>query len=310
MRLSSVLVVVFTAFIIDVNAQIFSKDITVEEILVEESIYLKGPHHPPITGEIEHREFYKIRIPENTMYLVYGFTTAYGNNIPERIHLKNQITDLVTSKEIIDVSIFNDIVVPEGKVELNMFLFDQLNLNKFLEFYKFMIGDYRYFSEGTRFELNEGLVMMDELPKEQVYLVMYYPKLTRSVTANLEVVAITDTYTEKLELRQRRALKLAEKGESLIADQEYSKAFVYSTRSFSLFELGWVQGNIGLTELALNNPDKALETYKEALELIIRQPNEDFILEKLDKDLQRLKTNLGVVSGIEPIENLIAIFRE
>lgn len=310
MRYSSVLFVVFITFIIEGNAQIFTEDIKVEDVLSIESIYLKGPHHPPITGEIEHREIFEIRIPENTMYLVYGYTTAYGVNKPQSLNLKSQITDLVKLKEIIDAAIFNDIVIPEGTVELNLYLLDQLNRDKFLEFYKFMIGDYRYFTEGSIFEMNEGLVIMDELPKESVFLVIDYPKDTRSVTANLEVVAVTDTYSEKLEIRQRRALKLAETAESMIANQDYSKAFDYSTRSFILYELGWVQANIGLTELALNNPDKALETYKEALELIIRQPNEDFILEKLDKDLQRLKTTLGAVNGIEPIENLIAIFRE
>ncbi len=306
----SVLCVVFMAISSGAHAQISSEHLSIENLITEDLIYLKGPFHQPINNRIENRSIFEIEIPKNTLYLVYGYTTASGKTIPEPLNLKSQILSKIKPNTILDLDVIRSVSVPDGKVNINLYLMDNINRDKYLKFSSNMNGDYRYFTEGTRLAQNNGLIVLSELPENPLYIIYELKSNTKSLTGNLEVFAIIDSNIETIEIRQRRALEFAEKAETYISNQEYLKAYDYCKRSFKLYELGWVQANIGLTELALKKPDKALETYKAALELIIRQPNEDFILKKVDKDLQQLKSTLNTVKGIEPVENLIALFRE
>ncbi|MBO6606434.1 tetratricopeptide repeat protein [Psychroserpens sp.] len=310
MRLSTALVLAFIVFSVQLYAQVLTTDVKVEEVLVKESIYLKGPFHQSINAGIQNRKIFEIDIPKNTIYLLYGYTTASGNTKPESLNLKSQITKATRTRKIIDSDLFSNLMVPAGKVEFNLYLVDESNRDKFLNFQQFMDGDYRYITEGSRLDKSHDLIVLDNQTEGALFLIFDFVNKTRSMNANLEVVAITDSSSKNLETLQLEALNLAEKGELAFDKQEFAKALDYSQRSFEVYQLGWVQANIGLAELALDNPNKALETYKESVQLIMRQPNSVYILEKLDKDLKTLKQTRGAINGIEPIERLIALFRE
>lgn len=281
----------------------FSQDFeTIKETkkLVESrDIYLNGGTRSQFGGKS--RTYIKFDLPPNTVEWYYSFTTTQGQNGTNNLNLAIQLTSIIADPSGVTSDIVSSIKVPEGVAKADIYLIDRENLQPFLN-----KTAYKHYPEGMAENTKQAVVKVDDIKTGSWFLGIINPSSLNGVNINIEIVAITETkkIIEKSEA-QKKAELYGDLGWTNFENGNYEKCIEYCDKATDEFELGWVLANKGLAQLMLDRQDEAMETYINAIMLIKKQPNSEYIFGEMVKDIENAQKINPDLTGVDEIKKLI-----
>ncbi len=298
----------FTTFILLICIQIgFAQEYEIvretKKLVDSRDIYLNGGMRSQFGGKS--RTYIKIDLPPNTVQWYYSFTTTEGQSGTGNLNLAVQLTGMLADPSGIASSAVSAIDVPEGVATADIYLIDQTNLQPFLN----KVG-YKHYAEGMAENTKQAVVKVDDIRAGSWYLGIMNPSSMNGINLNIEIVAITETRSaiSKSDAQQKSEL-YGGLGWTQFKNGNYAKCIEYSDKANAEFELGWVLANKGLCQLMTDKESDAMETYINALTLIKKQPNPDYVLGEIIKDIDNAKKLNPNLSGANEIKQLIQMQR-
>lgn len=189
-------------------SQVQTKTQKVVKILEPQSFYLNGGTKNMVGGNS--RAAFKIDLPSNTIEWYYAFTTEPNKNNEQNIQLENQLGFILQTAGF-SGNLLSLIKIPTGQGLIDIFLTDRKGYDIFFE--KDFFGMWKYISpshniEGSRTNIKDGKVKIDDLTKGSHFLVFRNTSATTGVNIKLEVVAIIEEVTTDLSLWDKKSKDL------------------------------------------------------------------------------------------------------
>ncbi|WP_298426143.1 hypothetical protein [uncultured Kordia sp.] len=283
-------------------------DVTYEtiEVIKTRSIYLNGGLRSQFGGKS--RIYIPIDLPKNTVKWYYSFSTKKGKSGIQNLNLALQLSSMILDPSTLTSQVTSQLKIPEGSSSVDIYLTDKENIDKFIRKEDNDGAVLYYYEEGTISNTKSAIVEIDDTNSGTVYLGLKNPSASSGVNISIEVVAIIENRVliEKSDGQQKAEL-YGDLGWTQFEKGNYQKCIEYSDKANNEFELGWVLANKGLAQLMLNKESDAMETYINAITLIKKQPQSDYVFSEVIKDINnalKIKPNL---SGAEEIKQLIEI---
>jgi len=270
----------------------------VHQIIETRSIYLNGGLRSQFGGNS--RVYIKIDLPPNTVQWYYSFSTSAGESGTQNLNLGLQLSSLLVDSSGLASS---TIEIPEGSNSIDVYLCDWENIQLFKNKTDNDGGTFYYMTEGTVQNTRHALVEIDDIRSGSWYLGLKNPSELNGVNVTIEVVAISETsYTHE---KKQKAEMYGNLGWSAYENGNYLKCIEYCNKAHSLYKLGWVEANKGLSQLVLGYQDKALATYIEAIVLVKKQEASEYVLSEMIKDLRGAMRNHSNLVGAKEIIQMI-----
>lgn len=287
---------------------IYSQDIEIKtetkQLIESRSIYLNGGLNATFGGKS--RTYLEVDLPPNTVKWYYSFSTKKGKSGTQNLNLAIQLTGMLADPSGVTSSTLSAISVPEGVASADIYLCDRTNIGKFLAKEDIYGGSYSYNMEGSAESTKQAVVEIDDIRSGTVYLGLKNPSTNNGVNISIEVVAIIET---KIAIEKSDSLQKAELygglGWTQFENRNYKKCIEYCNKANAEYELGWVLANKGLAELMIDKESEAMETYINAITLIKKQPNSNYIFNEMIKDIGNAKKVKPDLSGADEIKQLI-----
>ena len=187
------------------HSQIQTKSQKVVEVLEPQAFYLNGGAKNLMGGSS--RIGFKIDLPPNTVEWYYAFTTEPNNDKEQTIELENQL-GLLLSTLGYSPTLINLIKIPEGQGLIDVFLTDRNGYNTFFEKDFFDMWKYKspgHIVEGSRTNMKEGKVKIDDVQSGSHFLVIRNTSGTIGANIKLEVVAVVEELTTDLSLWDKKS---------------------------------------------------------------------------------------------------------
>ncbi|MDG5490593.1 hypothetical protein [Psychroserpens sp. SPM9] len=274
-----------------------------KQLVESRDLYINGGARSQFGGKS--RTYIKIDLPPNTVQWYYSFSTSAGKSGTKNLNLAIQLGGILADPTGITSSTISAIDVPEGEASADVYLIDRSNLNLFLD-----KSEYRHFPEGMAENTKQAVVRIDDIKSGTWYLGIKNPSALNGINLSIEVVAITEATTVKEKsANQEKAELLGALGWKKFENGEYDKCIEYSDKSISEFELGWVKANKGLALIMLGRDSDAMDTYIEAITLIKKQPNPDYIFDEVVKDIDNILRKNPNIVGAKDIREIIELQR-
>jgi tetratricopeptide (TPR) repeat protein len=178
------------------SAQVYSTKYKATTIMQQEQFYLNGGSR--IGGKP--RTTIKIDLPENTVKWYYSFHSIAND---EKLKMENQglVTQLtkIAANPKFEISkvIIGSILTPTGSGVIDIYLSNYEGSQNFM---KKSFGSYDYkdignYAEGSRQNIKQGVIDIDDIKTGSVYLCFRNPSGSQGVNVSLEVVAIVEEKT-------------------------------------------------------------------------------------------------------------------
>ena len=153
---------------------------------------------------------FKVDLPPNTVEWYYAFTTEPNKSTEQNIQLENQLRFLLQTSGF-SGSLLSLIKIPTGQGLIDIYLTDRNGYDIFFE--KDFWGMWKYTSpghniEGSRTNVKDGKVQIDDLKKGSHFLVIRNTSGTTGVNVKLEVVAIVEETTTDLSVWDKKSKDL------------------------------------------------------------------------------------------------------
>jgi hypothetical protein len=189
-------------------SQVQTKTQKVIKILEPQSFYLNGGTKSMVGGNS--RTGFKIDLPPNTVEWYYAFTTEPNKNDEQNIQLENQLGFLLKTTGF-GGNLINLIKIPVGQGLIDIYLTDRKGYDIFFE--KDFFGMWKYTSpghniEGSRTNIKDGKVKIDDVLKGSQFLVIRNTSGTTGVNVKLEVVAIVEEVSTDLSIWDKKSKDL------------------------------------------------------------------------------------------------------
>lgn len=189
-------------------SQVQTKTQKVIKIIEPQSFYLNGGSKNMVGGNS--RTGFKIDLPANTVEWYYAFTTEPNKNNEQNIQLENQLGFILQTAGF-SSNLLNLIKIPAGQGVIDIYLTDRKGYDIFFE--KDFFGMWKYTSpghniEGSRTNIKDGKVKIDDLKKGSHFLVIRNTSATTGVNIKLEVVAIVEEVTTDLSVWDKKSKDL------------------------------------------------------------------------------------------------------
>ncbi|WP_440069861.1 tetratricopeptide repeat protein [Tenacibaculum discolor] len=269
-----------------------------KKIVDSRDIYLNGGMRSQFGGKS--RTYIKFDLPENTVQWYYSFTTTKGQSGTKNLNLAVQLATMLTSSGYLTSKTVSAIKVPEGVASADFYLINRNNLQPFLN-----KTEFKHYPEGMAENTKQAVVKVDDIKTGSWYLGIKNPSSMNGIKLNIEIVAITETLKKnKKSDTQHKAELYGNLGWSQFKKGDYEKCIEYCKRANKEFKLGWVLANKGLAQLMMNKESEAFETYINAITLTKKQPNSQYILNEMIKDIdnaQKTKPNLNGANEIKQV---------
>lgn len=311
-----------TFLILFINLNLFSQEI----ITKFESVQLIKPRVISLNGGMKSaaggksREYIKVDLPENTVEWYYSFTTSPGVSGTKNLNLATQIAAMLASKTSvigtaltttgITKEVMKSIEIPAGTNSADIYLCDRTNIDKFLakEDLNPFGGSFLFTMEGTVQNTKQAIVQINDITKGTVFLGLKNPSTLDGININIEVVAIvkTQTIVEKSD-NEKKAELYGSLGWKQFENGDYQKCIEYSEKANESFQLGWVNANKGLSLLLLNRETEAMEIYINAITLIKKQNNPNYVFAEVIKDLEKEINKNPSLKGAKEIKEIIKL---
>lgn len=311
-----------TFLILFINLNLFSQEI----ITNFESVQLIKPRVISLNGGMKSaaggksREYIKIDLPQNTIEWYYTFTTSPGISGTKNLNLATQITAMLASKTSvvgmaltttgITKEVMKSIEIPAGTNSADIYLCDRVNIDKFLakEDLNLFGGSFSFIMEGTVQNTKQAIVQINDITKGTVFLGLKNPSTLDGININIEVVAIVKTQanSEKSD-NEKKAELYGSLGWKQFENGDYQKCIEYSDKANESFQLGWVNANKGLSLLLLNRETEAMEIYINAITLIKKQNNPNYVFAEIIKDLEKEINKNPSLKGAKEIKEIIKL---
>ena len=300
-----------------INAQDVVKTYEPVTIIKQRVIELNGGTRAVLSGG-KSRVSIKIDLPVNTVGWYYSFSTSNGTSGTQNLNLATQIAAALLSKSNmvgalvsstgITKAVVSKFEVPEGTSSIDVYLCDKINIDKFERKIDNLGGTYSYYREGTVENTRNGIIQIDDYTNGTWYLGIKNPSSLDAANVTIEVVALVEktTIIEKSE-NQTKAELYGNLGWTQFENGNHKKCIEYSNKANEYFELGWVYANIGLAQLVLGKESDAMEAYVNAITLIKKQNNSEYIFSEIIKDLQKEMFKNPSLSGASDICKLILL---
>lgn len=285
----------------------FSQDYEIiretKKLVDSRDIYLNGGMRSQFGGKS--RTYIKFDLPQNTVQWYYSFTTTEGQSGTANLNLAVQLTGMLADPSGLTSTTVSAIKVPEGVATADFYLIDQNNLQPFLN-----KVEYRHYPEGMAENTKQAVVKVDDIKTGSWYLGIKNPSSINGINLNIEIVAITETkkIIEKSDAFQKAEL-YGGLGWTQFENGDYEKCIEYCNKANDEYELGWVLANKGLALLMTDKESEAMETYINAITLIKKQHNPEYVFGEMIKDIDNAKKIKPELSGADEIKQLIQIQR-
>lgn len=308
MKKNYILAFLLLIFIQVVYSQEYEVKTETKQIIESRSIYLNGGLNATFGGKS--RTYLEVDLPPNTVKWYYSFSTKKGKSGTQNMNLAIQLTGMMSAPSGLTSSTLSAIKVPDGVASADIYLCDRQNIDKFLAKKDLYGGSYSYNMEGSAESTKQAIVEVDDIKSGTVYLGLRNPSTNNGVNISIEVVAITETRIaiEKSDTQQKAEL-YGGLGWKQFENGDYEKCIEYCDRANTEYELGWVLANKGLAQLMTNKESEAMETYINAITLIKKQPNPDYVFGEIIKDIDNAKKIKSNLSGADEIKHIIEIQR-
>tara|TARA_R110002051_G_scaffold325205_1_gene426319 strand:- start:2749 stop:3663 length:915 start_codon:yes stop_codon:yes gene_type:complete len=270
-----------------------------KQIVDSRDIYLNGGTRAQFGGKS--RTYIKFDLPKNTIQWYYSFTTTKGKSGTGNLNLAVQLTGMMADPSGITSSAMSQIKVPEGVATADIYLIDRNNLQPFLS-----KTQYKHYPEGMVQNTKQAIVEVDDIKNGSWYLGIINPSSMNGINLNIEIVAITEVkkLISKSETQQKAEL-YGGLGWKQFENGDYEKCIEYCDKANAEYELGWVLANKGLALLMTNKESNAMETYINAITLIKKQPQSNYVFKELVKDIINAKKIKPELKGANEIKDLL-----
>lgn len=272
------------------------------KVLVEKrDLYINGGTRAQFGGKS--RTYIKIDLPPNTVQWYYSFSTTKGKSGTKNLNLAIQLASIITNPALISSDSASAIDVPDGEASADIYLLDYNNLKPFQN-----KTDFKYYQEGMAQNTKQAVVKIDDIKNGTWYLGIKNPSSLNGINLSIEVVAITETKVikEKTE-EQEKAELYGTLGWTKFENGEYEKCIDYCDKSEAEYSLGWVQANKGLANLMIGKETEAMEIYINAITLIKKQSNPNYVFNEIIKDINNALTKKPDLSGADDIKQVIEL---
>jgi tetratricopeptide (TPR) repeat protein len=279
-----------------------------KKIIDSRDIYLNGGTRAQFGGKS--RTYIKVDLPQNTVQWYYSFTTTQGQSGTSNLNLAVQLTSMLSDPTGLTSSTLSAIKVPEGVATTDVYLFDQNNMNLFIQKTDLNGGTYHHYPEGMAENTKQAVVKIDDIKSGTWYLGLRNPSSVSGINLNFEVVAITEKRIKKEKPEnQQKAELYGGLGWTQYENGNYAKCIEYCDKANAEYEFGWVHANKGLAQLMTDKESEAMETYINAITLIKNQPNPNYVFGEMIKDIDNALKIKPDLKGAEEIKQLIKIQR-
>lgn len=270
-----------------------------KQIVDSRDIYLNGGTRAQFGGKS--RTYIKFDLPKNTIQWYYSFTTTKGKSGTGNLNLAVQLTGMMADPSGITSSAMSQIKVPEGVATADIYLIDRNNLQPFLS-----KTQYKHYPEGMVQNTKQAIVEVDDIKNGSWYLGIINPSSMNGINLNIEIVAITEVkkLISKSETQQKAEL-YGGLGWKQFENGDYEKCIEYCDKANAEYELGWVLANKGLALLMTNKESNAMETYINAITLIKKQSQSNYVFKELVKDIINAKKIKPELKGANEIKDLL-----
>lgn len=279
-----------------------------KQLIKSRSFYLNGGMRSTFGGKS--RTYLQVDLPPNTVKWYYSFSTAKGKSGTQNLNLALQLAAMIRDPSGMTSNLLSAIEVPDGVASVDIYLCDRLNIDKFLEKADLSNGTYYYTMEGSTENTKHGVVEIDDITSGTVFLGLKNPSSMDGVNISIEVVAIVETgvITDKNDKKQKAEL-YGSLGWKQFENGNYEKCIEYCDKSNTEFELGWVQANKGLALLMLGKESESMEVYVNAITLIKKQQNPDYVFNEMIKDIDNALKVQPDLAGANEIKQIIEMQR-
>lgn len=296
------------AFLLFVSTQFgFSQNYEIvretKKIVDSRDLYLNGGMNAQFGGKS--RTYIKFDLPPNTVHWYYSFSTFEGQSGTSNLNLAVQLTGMLVDPSGLTSSTVSAINIPDGVASADFYLIDKANLKPFIN-----KVEYRHHPEGMVENTKQAVVKVDDIKTGSWYLGIKNPSTMNGIHLNIEIVAVTETRKAiaKSDTQQKAEL-YGGLGWTQFENSNYEKCIEYCDKANEEFELGWVLANKGLAQLMTDNESEAMETYINAITLIKKQSNPNYVFNEMIKDIDNAKKLRPNLSGADEIKQLIEIQR-
>lgn len=304
MKKNYVFTVIFLLLIQVCFSQDYEIKIKTRQLIETRSIYLNGGLNATFGGQS--RTYLEVDLPPNTVKWYYSFSTKRGKSGTKNLNLAIQLTGMLSDPSGTTSNALAAIKVPEGVASADVYLCDRSNIDKFLSKDDLYGGNYSYIMEGSAQSTKQAVVEIDDFNTGTVYLGLRNPSTNNGVNISIEVVAIIET---RIPIAKSDAQQKAELygglGWTNFENANYEKCIEYCDKANSEYKLGWVLANKGLAQLMIDQESKAMETYIEAITLIKKQSNPNYVFNEMIKDINNAKKTKLFLNGADEIKLLI-----
>ncbi len=284
----------------------FSQEIKSEshQIIKPRNIYLNGGMRTAFGGKS--RTFLKIDLPPNTVQWYYSFSTSKGKSGIKNLNLALQLSSLFSGSGAISSTAMSSIKVPPGSGSIDIYLCDRKNIDLFQDKIDNKGGTFYHIIEGTVENTKQAVVQINDVKTNTWYLGIKNPSSLDGINISIEVVAITEEIITKAKSpEQEKAELYGSIGWAQFEKGDYLKCIEYCDKANAEYKLGWVNANKGLAQLIIGQEAIATETYINAISLIKKQTNPDYIFKEVLKDINNaLRVNPELKGALE-IKKLI-----
>jgi hypothetical protein len=165
-------------------------------IIQQRTFHLNGGNKARLGGG-KSRVYLQIELPPNTVEWYYSFATSGNEKCNENLNLALQLSSIISSFYLHPLSgLFSasglsqsakaSIKIPLGSHAVDIYLFDSVNLAKFLE-----RNPFEPVMEGSTENTTQGLISIRNCDTGIFYLGIRNPAMVYSADVTIEVVAIT-----------------------------------------------------------------------------------------------------------------------
>jgi hypothetical protein len=168
-------------------------------IIEQRSFHLNGGNKATFAGG-KSRTYLMIDLPQGTIEWYYSFSTSKDQRTSQNLGLALQITSLVANATAavssggasllaggLSQSAISSIKVPSGSSEIDVYLCDRQNIEKFIQKEQF-----HYILEGTTMKTTQGLIRIKNIKSGTWFLGLRNPSMMYSRNITIEVVALVE----------------------------------------------------------------------------------------------------------------------
>lgn len=146
-------------------------------------------HSVNYTGDANNRSFITVQLPRNTERWFYAVSSNSSQNVLPTLKLYDGLSHYLNEQEGIMSDVISSLYVPAGNADCNIFFIkDNSNLDIFCD----KSASYEYFTEGTRMNINSGLVDVNVFASDGAtwYLGIENPAPDNDIYITIEVCAL------------------------------------------------------------------------------------------------------------------------